>query len=313
MQHFEDNEARCNGETFTVSRHGITADHQGGCEWLYTFEAKCQAQTASYCFGTCHNDNGYGVRSEKSPNAGVTTWIWLKGASVRCSDAISMSASEISGFFVRNVGLSTIEMQQPLRGDLKQNGTLELYYVCSKPTALRFQAEIMATEAVSFSVQIDNANRTAWPMTASLPWWSWSSVSPLYRVAAGMQSLRLTARGTISVRSARFSEGASDCCWSLPTSYQQGQHRVTASDSTFSWSVSNWSPCLPPTGSTSSAGGECLGPYQAEDAVLSGGPVLLSNHLGYTGRGSSRSKFLHCLPPIRLWQDSWPSNHREMK
>jgi hypothetical protein len=283
MKHFEDNEARCNGQRFTVSRHGVTGDHKGGCEWLYTFEASCQAQTASYCFGTCHNDNGYGSRSEQSPNAGVTTWIWLKGAGTRCSDTISMSNSEIQGNFVRNVGLSIIEMrQQPQSG----NGTLVLYFVCAKPTALRLQAEIISTDAVPFSVKIGNVDMTAWPMTASPPWWSWSSVSPLYRVTAGMQSLSLTAaRGTISIRNARFSQGATDCCWSLPTSHEQGQHRVTASDSAYGWSVSNWSPCVSPAGGDG-VGGDCLGLYQAEDAALSGGPLLLSNHLGYTGQGS---------------------------
>jgi len=79
MQHWEDNTARCHGKTFTVSRHGITGDHKGSCEWLYTFESKCTNQTASYCYGTCHNDYGYGTKSEESPQAGVTTWIWFKG------------------------------------------------------------------------------------------------------------------------------------------------------------------------------------------------------------------------------------------
>ena len=80
MQHWEDNTARCHDKSFTVSRHGITGDHQGKCEWLYTFESQCSNKTASYCYGTCHADNGYGTKSEESPQAGVTTWIWFKGS-----------------------------------------------------------------------------------------------------------------------------------------------------------------------------------------------------------------------------------------
>ena len=51
MKHWENNQARCNGQTFVVSRHGIVGDTNHGCQWLFTFESRCGSRTASYCHG----------------------------------------------------------------------------------------------------------------------------------------------------------------------------------------------------------------------------------------------------------------------